>query len=185
MMLGALVQVTVSGTEVKIYIKPTPSGLSVEGSPSAGVTWTLSSDSKSVTISSPDGCLYVYIDLKTISVAPKYILNMKSRVLKELPIIGPDGGYCGAEPPNTASVTDNSTWLFTEQQFLELCDLCSAGGAEVIPPGCPGAGPPAGAPRGLDRCSFAEAVVADNDNPIKTECTGRIEARMVGKSHQK
>ena len=26
-MLGALVQVTVSGTEVKIYIKPTPSGL--------------------------------------------------------------------------------------------------------------------------------------------------------------
>lgn len=184
MMLGALVKITVSGTEVEIYIKPdttapTP-GLSVTVSPLNVVTVTVSSNGKKVTISSPDECLYLYIDLKTITVAPKYILNLKSRVLKDLPIIGSNGGYCGAEPPNTASVTDSSNWLFTPEQHQELCDLCSAGGAQITPPGC-GPAPPATDPVGLPRCSFADAIVAD-DNVIRWECTGTVQARMVGKS---
>ena len=174
-------QITVDGTVVKVYIKPTPSGLSVDVSPPSVVTVIVRSDNKAVTISSPDGCLYIFIDLKTISVAPLYILNMKSRVLKDLPIIGPDGGYCGAQPADTATVTDNSTWLFTESQVLELCDLCSAGGAQIIPPGCPGATPPAGDPVGLPRCSFADAIVARDDNIVEFECTGTIQARMPGK----
>lgn len=174
-------QITVDGTVVKVYIKPTPSGLSVDVSPPSVVTVIVRSDNKAVTISSPDGCLYIFIDLKTISVAPLYILNMKSRVLKDLPIIGPDGGYCGAQPADTATVTDNSTWLFTESQVLELCDLCSAGGAQIIPPGCPGAAPPLGDPVGLPRCSFADAIVERDDNIVRFECTGTVQARMPGK----
>ena len=97
MMLGALVKIIAGGTDVKIYIKPQDGVLVVDVLPVDVVTVAVivGSDGKSVAIASPDGCLYVYVDLKTISVTPKYIMNIKSRVLNGLPIIGDDGGYCG------------------------------------------------------------------------------------------
>ncbi|CAE7214088.1 WAVH2 [Symbiodinium sp. CCMP2592] len=138
------------------FVSVTPGG---EGRVTVSGPLTNAQLSSGVDIQTGDSCNFASINGVRIRGKPGYILNAQIRAHEE---VDAPQGICGAEFLVSTFVSDSADYLFTDEEFVDMCNHCESFGGTGSP-GCPGVTTTTSVPVALsDRCSFARPGVNAN-----------------------